>query len=69
VGPCAGLQVLNNLKEQLIELVQDGQALRQDICSRQQELQEFDTQFSTVKKDRSRAQHVCRRLKLEQEDV
>ncbi|PNH02951.1 putative monogalactosyldiacylglycerol synthase, chloroplastic [Tetrabaena socialis] len=63
------VQVLNNLKSQLSEMVAAGHQLRRQITERRQDLARFDSEYSSVLDEKGRGERTVRRLKLEQEDM
>lgn len=63
------VQVLNNLKSQLSDLVAMGQHLRKMIAERKAELAKFDSDLLSVTDERGNAERTVRRLKAEQEDI
>lgn len=63
------LQVLNNLKSQLSDLVAQGQRLRKEVADRKAELGRFDNEMVGVSEEADAAGRTVRRLKTEQEDM
>ncbi|KAG2493509.1 hypothetical protein HYH03_008325 [Edaphochlamys debaryana] len=63
------VQVLNNLKSSLSDMVAAGHQLRKQIAERKQDLARFDSEFSSVLDEKGRGERTVRRLKLEQEDI
>ncbi|PNW70375.1 hypothetical protein CHLRE_17g717150v5 [Chlamydomonas reinhardtii] len=63
------VQVLNNLKSSLSDMVAAGHALRKQIAERKQDLARFDADFGNVLDEKGRGERTLRRLKLEQEDI
>jgi len=63
------VQVLNNLKSQLGDLVAMGQHLRKMITERKAELAKFDNDLVSVGEEKTKADRTVRRLKAEQEDI
>ncbi|KAG2449892.1 hypothetical protein HYH02_005414 [Chlamydomonas schloesseri] len=63
------VQVLNNLKSSLSDMVAAGHGLRKQIAERKQDLARFDADFGNVLDEKGRGERTLRRLKLEQEDI
>ncbi|GFR48486.1 hypothetical protein Agub_g10382, partial [Astrephomene gubernaculifera] len=63
------VQVLNNLKSQLSDMVAAGHQLRRQIGERKGDLARFDAEYSSVLDEKGRGERTVRRLKLEQEDI
>ncbi|KXZ50957.1 hypothetical protein GPECTOR_14g201 [Gonium pectorale] len=63
------VQVLNNLKSQLSDMVAAGHGLRRQIAERKADLSRFENEFSAALDEKGRGERTVRRLKLEQEDI
>lgn len=63
------VQVLNNLKSALSDLVAQGHDLRKQIADRTADLARFDAEYSTVATEKDKGERTVRRLKQEQEDM
>lgn len=70
--PCwfhCNVQVLNNLKFRLGDLVAMGLQLRRMITERTSELSKFETGLVSVSDEKTVAERTVRRLKAEQDDM
>mmetsp|Transcript_10190 Transcript_10190/g.25401 ORF Transcript_10190/g.25401 Transcript_10190/m.25401 type:complete len:383 (-) Transcript_10190:297-1445(-) len=63
------VQVLNNLKSRLSDLVAMGQQLRRMIEERTHELAKFESGLGAVGDEKTSAERTVRRLKAEQDDI
>ncbi|GMH44755.1 hypothetical protein BSKO_12707 [Bryopsis sp. KO-2023] len=63
------VQVLNNLKHQLISVVSHGESLRSEITEKEKQLSKFEEDYSRSSGQQRKAENTFGRLKFQQEDV